>query len=357
MKKTSKILVLQTHHLGDIILATPALKLLRKNFTEAEINLVVGNWNKQYIDNFPFVDTIIYFDNPFNNRERYNIFYNIKIIFNFLKEIRKERYDLVIELSGCFIGQYYLPFLKSDYKIGQVNGLINIKTFSNIILNKKVISGRRVNEIQRDIDVIKELEGMEVKEIPPLWYPANQEDEVEAEQILERRAIKDFVVVNPITSWHPREWPKERFAKVADWIIKNKDLDVIFVGTREEREKTQQIINLIEAKNRNKSNNFAGLTTIKQTAALLKKAKLFLGNDSGIAHLTATTETPAIVLFGPGDEKRWGHEKHIIVRRNISCYPCKQNLDKYKCTRGYSTCKVLQNIGVEGVIKEIKNLI
>ena len=90
---------------------------------------------------------------------------------------------------------------------------------------------------------------------------------------------------------------------------------------------------------------------------MIKKAKLFLGNDSGIAHLTATTDTPAIILFGPGDEKRWGHKKHIIIRKDIDCYLCKQQLKyRYKCEKGYRTCKALQEISVEQVLEKIENI-
>ncbi|MDD5638420.1 MAG: glycosyltransferase family 9 protein [Candidatus Pacebacteria bacterium] len=350
-----KIAILQTHHLGDIILATPAIKLLMENFPEAKITLITGSWNKDYIEDFPFLNKIIYFDNPFNDRRKYNIFHKIKTIFSFLREIRKERYDLIVELSGYFFSQYYLPFLKADYKIGQVNDPINAITFSSFIFDKKVISGRRKNEVQRDIDVIRKLK-FKIRKAPPLWYPATSEDEDEITYLLKQNKIKGFVVIHAITPWKLRAWPKDKFAEVADWIIGNRNLDVIFIGSEDEKKKINEIIKLMRTKKRQKAHNFAGLVTIKQLAALLKKAKLFLGNDSGIAHLTATTDTPAIVLFGPGDEKRWGHKKHIIIRKNIDCYPCRQNLNRGRCVKGYKICKALQEISVERVIGRIKDI-
>jgi len=351
-----KFLILQTNNLGDIILATPALQILRESFPKADITLAVSSRSKQYIDGFPLVDRIIYFNNPFKNRnKKVNLLSKIRILSNSLKSLRKERYDIIIELTGQIMNQFYLPFLKADYKIGQVNNPINLKIFNNIVLNKKVISGKRRNEIQRGLDVIQELKRVEVKKIPKPWYPSAQEDEMRVERILQEREIKGFVAMHPITPWKPREWPKKRFAVVADWIIKNKDLNIIFIGSKDEREEINKIVHLMKTKKRQRVFNFAGLVTIKQVAALLKKAGLFLGNDSGIAHLAATTKVPAIVIFGPGDERRWGHKEQIIVRKYINCYPCKQNFNKYKCKRGYSTCKALQEISLEEIIGRVED--
>ncbi|MEI6516581.1 MAG: glycosyltransferase family 9 protein, partial [bacterium] len=68
----------------------------------------------------------------------------------------------------------------------------------------------------------------------------------------------------------------------------------------------------------------AGDLTIRETASLIAQAGLFIGGDSGLAHLAVALGTPTVVLFGPSDHRKWGVEgpRNAIVRRDLACSPC-----------------------------------
>lgn len=70
--------------------------------------------------------------------------------------------------------------------------------------------------------------------------------------------------------------------------------------------------------------SLAGELTLAQTAAVIRDASLFVGGDSGLAHVAAALGTPTVVFFGPSDSRKWGArgDKHRIVRRDLACAPC-----------------------------------
>src|SRR3989344_3826642 len=117
-----KIIVLQLHHLGDVILATPALQILRRSFLDSEITLVTGIWNKNYLIDCPFIDKVIYFNMPWADREgKKSGIVNLLKELKFITDIRKNRYDYLFELTGQRQDHKYVPFIKADAKYGQVD--------------------------------------------------------------------------------------------------------------------------------------------------------------------------------------------------------------------------------------------
>ena len=134
-----------------------------------------------------------------------------------------------------------------------------------------------------------------------------------------------------------KRWRTERFAAVADWLIKQKNAQILFVGTRDE----VHIISTVQRQMRGKSINLAGETTVPQLAELLNRCHLFLGNDSGPMHVAAAVGTKTIGLYGPGNPARFGPigPNCCAVRRQLHCPPCMGTV-----------CK----IGGEGCMKEIR---
>jgi ADP-heptose:LPS heptosyltransferase len=70
--------------------------------------------------------------------------------------------------------------------------------------------------------------------------------------------------------------------------------------------------------------SLAGRTTLEELVAALGQAALFVGGDSGLAHLAVAVGTPTVVLFGPSDSRKWGARGsgHAVVRRELACAPC-----------------------------------
>jgi len=133
-------------------------------------------------------------------------------------------------------------------------------------------------------------------------------DKSKAAQVLERAEISlddvqstPYAILNPGGNNHAKRWPKERFAKIADHISKSHNLRVLINGSPNETELIQEIINLAES-------NPISLPSLGNTLGALKpiieNARILVTNDTGPRHIAAALGTPLITLFGPTDP-RW----------------------------------------------------
>jgi ADP-heptose:LPS heptosyltransferase len=129
-----------------------------------------------------------------------------------------------------------------------------------------------------------------------------------------------------------KRWPKERFAKLADRLIKERGIKPIFVGTPSEVEDIEETIRLMNST----AVNAAGKSNLKQLAAILGRCDLFIGNDSAPMHIAAAMDTPTIGLYGPSSPLRFAPlgKEHSQIYRDVGCNPCNiPHLGKIpKCT-------------------------
>ena len=96
--------------------------------------------------------------------------------------------------------------------------------------------------------------------------------------------------------------------------------------------------------------NFAGKISLIESAALIKKSKIFIGPDSGLLHLACAVGTPAIGIFGPGNLIKWGPcgSQHTVVTENVECSPCTQFGYTLPTCRGSYKC--MRNIKIDNIV-------
>jgi len=129
----------------------------------------------------------------------------------------------------------------------------------------------------------------------------SQNDKKNVDEVLKDFKIKknDFLIglgVGVAESAKTRMWPLDRFAKIADYLIKKYNAKVLFIGNKDENMLIKNIIGMM--KNKNYTFNAAGKTGIREMFYLISLCKLFIGNDSGPMHVAAAQTVPTIGLFG-----------------------------------------------------------
>ena len=153
--------------------------------------------------------------------------------------------------------------------------------------------------------------------------------------------FKHFVIF-PGGNWKPKIWNVENYNALMKKILaQNKDIKFIIVGSKDE----EKIYNYEITKNIDRKNiiNLFG-ASLTQTAAYMKKSKLFIGNDSGLSHMATATKLKSIVLFGPTNDQIYGPfgKDSQVVRTNESYQYFKTiNIDK---TRSYMSSISVENI-------------
>jgi len=341
-----KILVIQWDYLGDIVVSTPALKKLRQIYASSEIHLLTSPENESYISHLPFVNKILYVNNPLHiGRSKFAI----KTFFRCVYILRREKYDLIVELTGRLPNQIFLLFLKTDYNIG-------LDPANNFYFLDRRVFSKRKPQVERYFDVIKAINNFaNINDYYlPLWNPVTDEERIKIYELLQARGIyNNYIVVHPTASWKPKQWPIERWAEVLNFLL-DKKRSIVFIGVSQEYQQIEQIRKLLKNKN---NFNFAGLVNVRQVIALMEKGELFIGSDSGPMHLAAVANIRGIVLFGPGDPVKWTHPLHTIIYKGPSCGPCPQFAFKNVCVEGLTTCKGLLAITPSEIIRECEKLL
>jgi heptosyltransferase-2/heptosyltransferase-3 len=159
-----------------------------------------------------------------------------------------------------------------------------------------------------------------------------------------------LVVLHPGTGGPAKLWFPERWAAVAD-AIQAAGARLVLTGGPDE----QALVAEVAAHMRSDALSLAGQTSVGQLAALLRRAALVLGVDSGPMHLAAAQGTPTLHLYGPGDAGRfgpWGDPaRHVVLRQELWCSPCGEFA---ACPRGLARPECMERIAVERVVERAR---
>ena len=317
LSKVKKILIVKLCCIGDVMFTTPLIRTLRKNFPQAEICYLVGKWTKDVLEKNPNINRVIIFDVPFEEKSRLS---KLKHLLKFIKRLRKEKFDLAINCHRSLASNIFLFLSGVKYRVG-FNW--HHKGFA---LNKKINFDYKKHEVERYLDITREI-GLNPED-NYLEIGLSEEDRKFTEEIFTKfnpRRKKSVSVfpgggVNPKTIMLSKRWPAENYAELCDWIIEKYGAVVFFLGGKDDVGVVEKIISLMK----NKAINFAGKTSFRQSAGIIKNSFLFIGGDSGLLYIAAAVGTPTIALFGPSNPNLVSPlgEKHTYIWKKIECSPC-----------------------------------
>jgi heptosyltransferase II len=283
------ILVIQLWGLGETILTLPAIKALRQKYKDSSIEVLVTDRNKEVYFNNKDIDNVrILGLNPISIK--------LFMLLNFKK------YDLVIDMEEFLNISSIIAFFVGKHRIGYSHGIRSYLYTDPIYYNDKQHVVRTFLDLLTPLRIKKRID-----RLPKLSYSRN--DKLNIDKLIKKFNIgkKDFIVgfgVGAAESAKSRMWPADRYAKVADYLIKKYKAKLILIGNDEEKKFIEGIQGLME----NKSNSFnaAGLINVKEMFYLISLCRLFIGNDSGPMHVAAAQGVRTIGLFGCNLPVRFG---------------------------------------------------
>ncbi|MDD5430156.1 MAG: glycosyltransferase family 9 protein [Candidatus Omnitrophica bacterium] len=352
-----KILVVEEEPLGDVITSTPVFIALKHKFRFARISVITNVTGSRILNNNPYIDEIIVEECPWTYSKQINLLQmvnHLRYLKHYLKLIyilKKERFDLGIELRGDIrniILFLFLPNIKYTLSYDRTGGAY--------LLNEAVPFDISQHIIKRKTNLLKRI-GIEKADTKMQIY-YSPEDFKKREDIFRRYGMKEndfFTIIHPGASQKNRWWFPERYVEVANFVRKKYGGCIILTGTKEELSLTEKISNLMKVND--KTVNLCAKLTIAEVAALLEKAGLLICPDTGIMHLACAFSTPTVAIFGPGDINISGpHQRNVcIVQKKCSCErPCYLRNCKRKIN-GISACMGM--IGVDEVIGAITCLL
>ena len=304
-KNSRNILIVMLGGIGNLILLTPALRALRNHFSKSKITLLAGEPSVDDIisaDNL--IDALIFFD-----KNKSNNFFDI---FHFIKAMRNEHFDLVLVASSTNVLNASLAtFLMAiPQRIGENIG------GKGFFYTHKIPFDKKTHELDGMINLVNFI-GCDVKDTLPKISLFDEDKEMAGKFLAKSGLKKGERLIGIHTGCGEKQifkrWHKERFAKVADELIKKYGVKVLFTGGEKEIDLVKDVMGLMKEH----AINASGQLTIRQTAAVIKQCQLFISNDSGLAHIAAAVDTPLIVLFGNTEIWRIaprGKSVHIIQK-------------------------------------------
>ncbi|MDD5492278.1 MAG: lipopolysaccharide heptosyltransferase II [bacterium] len=339
------ILAISTTGIGNLILYTPVLRALRRDFPESHIALLVASKTAaSLLEGCKEIDEIIII-----NKNKINIYYWLKI----LRHMRKLRFDLVITsfLDKSFKVALFSWLTGARLRVGYKNRVYGWLYSCQVpIIEKK-------HEIEYNLDLLRaiRLTIRRANEKVPFIYTTPLEEELANDFLLKNHVSpKDLLIgVHPgsgLSIGSAKRWPREKFALLCDHILTIPKAKVIVFGGPEERYAAEEMAKFM----RKKPVIIAGDTDIRMTAALIKRSALFVSNDSGLMHLATAVKTPVLAIFGPTlwwKNYPWG-KNNIVLRKEMTCSPC-YNYQQIQC----KTLKCLEMIKVEEAWQKVKEML
>lgn len=334
-----RILVVKLDHLGDVILATPVFSNLRQTYPNAELHALVGTWSSIVLERHPEVDKVLDYNSPAFSRTGQPT--SLKQTFQLYQQLRRQKYDLMIELRGDWRTAWFAFLRLTPYRLSRAALQISNR------LGSSQFSG--THETTRNLDVLRHA-GIATS-IQTATFSVTSEDEKWVSNLL---AVHNIDKQDPLVAIHPgspiplKRWLPERYAELADRLIAQKCAQILFVGVEDE----VPIITEIQRLMRSESVSIAGKTTLIQLASILHSCNVFIGNDSGPMHLAAAVGTSTIGLYGPGDPTRFAPAgvNCQTIRRKFDCPPC----SGATCRFGEEGC--MSQIQVSDVIQRLETV-
>ncbi len=314
-----KILILALSGIGDALMFTPALKLLRQSLPNAKIDaLVMFNGTKEIYKTNSNLNSVIHFD--FLKEGVLNS-------LNFVLGLRK-KYDATINVYPSNRKEYNLiSFLIGAKKRAAVDYLRMNKQNLGWLNNVTLAESDERHNVQTNIMLTEKLLNKKFDEEPPMEVILKENELNFAERYLEEKGIEksDFVV-----GFHPgcatlknhikRRWEPQKFAELGRKLIQNKNAKIFLFGGPEEDELKDSINEMI-----NSDRSFVIKTEkFLQSIAIMKRCNVFVTNDSALMHIASALELKVVAIIGPTNKNYihpWKTE-HKIVSLNLDCSPC-----------------------------------
>ncbi len=292
--RSPRIAVLRALNLGDMLLAVPALRALRRRYPRAQITLIGLPWCRAFADRFDaYIDRFLEFpgypgivEAPFQP----------VVAENFLAREAAHQYDLAIQMHGS--GQHSNGFVAALHAARTV-GFHTPDGQTRLHLSAPYPHDQP--EVMRNLSLVALL-GADANDAR-LEFPVTPDDRAEMEALLRGyERGRHLVVMHPGARSLSRRWPTGRFAEVGLQLIETVGAQVVLTGSADETDLSRGVADRMLGR----TLNLTGRTSLGGLAALLERADLFIGNDSGPGHLAEAVATSAVLLYGPEDPARWG---------------------------------------------------
>lgn len=303
--RCQRILVIRPGGIGDMIILLPVLRLLKKYAPNAAIDVICEQRNAAALALADLKTSVLQYD---------------RHPLQLLAALRSRRYDVVVDTEQFHhFSAIFARLSNAPMRIGFRINPRRIPLYTHLV-NYAVEGSEGLQFLSllaplgiRDTCTVAESLASTDMSIAP----------AAAQQIAPVARVGPYAIIHPAASASYKRWNLDAFKELANRLHSTQGLGIACIGDRSDQPICSAISETAAASGAT-AVSLAGQLTLHETATLIKGARVFIGADSGLAHLAIALGTPSVVLFGPTDPAKWGFcsHQHAVVHGDLPCAPC-----------------------------------
>ena len=362
-QKVKRVLAVRLRSIGDTVLSTPSLIALKRFLPDAQIDILLEDWCAPVLEGFAAVDKVLTVGKTTKSR------------LETAWHIRRNKYDVVFNLHGGTTATFFVCASGAKHRVGFADYQYSFLYNHLVLSSAEFWQQAKTHSAEQQLALLGGV-GVPVKDRPKsllnvtetarnsIEFKLNQFQipdsrfqilTAETSQETTNLAGKDqskiqnpkskIALLHPVAAFDTKQWSTENFARVAEF-LDQKGFRVVAVATPKER----KILEELEGISKTPMTTFDNLT-LPEITALAERAEIFVGNDSGIAHIAAAVQTRSVVIFGSSNRahwRPWTDAPNEIVYEEFACQPCHgyfcAEFDEPKCILSVKVAKVFTAI-------------
>ena len=304
-----KILLVRLRSIGDTVLATPSAFALKRFLPHAEVDILVEDWVAPLLNNHPHIDNVIVL-------ERGGVMARARVA----RELRSANYDVVYNLHGGTTATFLTRATGAPNRVGfktyQYAKLHTHQAPSPLLLWGQ----QKTHSVEQQLALLG-WTGVPVTDRPPTTLGVDPEAVEAINRRLADAGLDDrkIALVHPAAAFATKQWPAENFARVGEFLAERGFAPVAITAPQE-----SAVLESLLKELSVPVLSFNDLS-LPEVTALATRSQLFVGNDSGIAHIAAAVGTPSVVIFGSSNIahwRPWNRAAAEVVFEEMPCQPC-----------------------------------
>jgi lipopolysaccharide heptosyltransferase II len=340
--KVHRVLVVRLRSIGDTVLATPTLIALKRLLPEAQIDILLEEWVAPLLDGFDAVDNVISVPTGPASRART------------AWRLRQNKYDVAINLHGGTTATFFTFASWARHRVGYSHYQYSF-LYTHLLSSSTDFWQRESTHSAEQQLALAGFVGVPVGDRPKSRLAVSNAaigslaTKFHAKTQRPLSEFGDIALFHPAAAFATKTWAVENFARTAEF-LSEKGIQTIALAARNET----AILESLVAESSVPVTTFDDLT-LPEITALASKARLFVGNDSGIAHIAAAVNTPSVVIFGSSNRdhwRPWTDAPNEVVYEEFPCQPC----PGYEC-KEFGEPKCILSVRPEGVFTAIDTVL
>ncbi|MEJ7622470.1 MAG: glycosyltransferase family 9 protein [Pyrinomonadaceae bacterium] len=299
-----RVLVVKLRSIGDTVLATPSLIVLRRFLPDAQIDILLEDWVAPLLDGFEAVDNVIPVCSAATDR--------LRVAW----QISRNGYDAAFNLHGGTTATFFTAASRAKHRVGFASYQYSF-LYNHLLSSSADFWQRRITHSAEQQLALLGFVGVPVDDQPTTRLAVSEAGRTARVRI--RASLAPYALIHPSTAFATKQWPTENFAQAVEHLAA-RGIESVAIASPSET----AVLDELNRKSSVAITTFDDLT-LPEITALASQAKIFIGNDSGIAHIAAAVGTPTVVIFGSSNRNHWRpwtDAPNEIVFNEFACQPC-----------------------------------